>query len=175
MQEIIITAADGYQLSALYTAPPYESRHTIILSSATGIKKEFYINFTRFLVQKGYNVLLYDYRGIGEPAPDNFKKSIGFMQQWSIKDMNAALNYLANEKGVTGIIWIRHSIGPQLTDFPDNKKHIKKVIGINAALGYWALSTRLTPLYFREAFINMPSLIFSTKTALSRIAVSVLE
>jgi predicted alpha/beta hydrolase len=174
MQKLTITTADGYQLSALYSTAVGKTIGTIILSSATGIKKEFYLNFTKFLVQNGYNVLLNEYRDIGKPAPGNLKKSTGFMH-WGIKEMDVALDYLVNEKGVTGIMWIRHSTGPQLTDFPYNGKYIQKVLSINAALGYWALSTHLAPVYFQAAFINMPSSLVPKKIVLSKVAISVLE
>lgn len=137
MQKIFINAADGYRLSALYATPVGDSIGTIILSSATGIKKEFYINFTRFLVQHGYKVLLYDYRGIGESAPCNLKTSNAYMHEWGTMDMNAALNFLVYEKKLTDIIWVGHSVGAQLIGFLDNKQHIRKVVAINAALGYW--------------------------------------
>jgi predicted alpha/beta hydrolase len=111
MQKITITAADGYQLSAAYSTPVGESNGTIIFSSATGIKKEFYINFTRFLVQHGYKVLLYDYRGIGESAPANLKTSNSYMHEWGTMDMNAVLDFMVNEKGLSNIIWVGHSVG----------------------------------------------------------------
>ncbi len=31
--------------------------------------------------------------------------------------MNAVLNYLVNERGITGITWLGHSIGAQLIGF----------------------------------------------------------
>lgn len=137
MKEIIITAADGYQLSALHAMPSGKCSGSVILSSATGIRKEFYINFTQFLVQKGYNVLLYDYRGIGQSAPCNLKTSNSYMHEWGTMDMNAALSYMVNEKGFTDIIWIGHSVGAQLIGFLELRQHIRKVISISAALGYW--------------------------------------
>ncbi|OSZ77629.1 hypothetical protein CAP36_14755 [Chitinophagaceae bacterium IBVUCB2] len=137
MQKITIIAADGYQLSALYLRPVGESIGSIILSSATGIKKEFYINFARFLVQNGYRVLLYDYRGIGESAPSNLKTSSSYMHEWGTLDMNAVLDYLVNEKGLSDIIWVGHSVGAQMVGFIRHRQHIRKVIAISAAFGYW--------------------------------------
>jgi predicted alpha/beta hydrolase len=137
MQEITITAADGYQLSALYSTPVGKTTGTIILSSATGIKKEFYINFTRFLVQNGYNVLLYDYRGIGHSAPNNLKTSCSYMHEWGTMDMNAVLDFIVTEKGFTDIIWVGHSVGAQLVGFLEHREHVKKVVAISSALGYW--------------------------------------
>ncbi|MBC7936424.1 MAG: alpha/beta fold hydrolase [Rhizobacter sp.] len=137
MQKITITARDGYPLSALYAIPIAESKGTVVVSSATSIKKEFYINFTTFLVQHGYRVLLYDYRGVGESAPGDLKTSLSYMHEWGTMDMNAALNYLVIEKRLTNIIWMGHSIGAQLAGCLDNRHHVKKVISISAALGYW--------------------------------------
>jgi predicted alpha/beta hydrolase len=137
MEKIIITATDGYELSALYASATDLCKGNIILSSATGIKKEFYINFSRYLIQNGYNVLLYDYRGIGGSAPQNLKASLSYMHEWGTKDMNAALNYMVNIKGLKDIIWLGHSVGAQLVGFLDNQHHVRKVIAINAAFGYW--------------------------------------
>jgi predicted alpha/beta hydrolase len=137
MKKITITASDGYPLSAMIAKPIGTSTRTIIISSATGIKKEFYLNFAQFLVNNGYNVLLYDYRGIGESAPDDLKLSDSYMHDWGVLDMNAALNYMVEEESLTNIVWIGHSVGGQLVGFLEKREHIKHIISISAALGYW--------------------------------------
>jgi predicted alpha/beta hydrolase len=137
MTQLFITASDGYRLSALYATPVGNYTGTFIISSATGIKKEYYINFARFLVQNGYNVLLYDYRGIGGSAPDDLRLLKSYMHEWGTKDMEAALNFLVTEKKLTDIIWLGHSAGAQLIGFLKNKKHLSKVVSISSALGYW--------------------------------------
>ncbi len=137
MKKIIIKAPDGYPLSALFGEPDNISMGTIVISAATGIRKEFYINFARFLIDNGYCVLLYDYRGIGESAPADIRTSPIYMHEWGTQDMNAVLNFLVGEKELTGIIWLGHSIGAQLVGLLENRTHIRKVISINAALGYW--------------------------------------
>lgn len=137
MEKITVNASDGYPLSALFGEPDNHPMGTIVISAATGIRKEFYINFARFLIYNGYCVLLYDYRGIGESAPADIKTSSSYMHEWGTQDMNAVLNYLVMEKRFTGIIWLGHSIGAQLVGLLENKNHVRKVISINAALGYW--------------------------------------
>ena len=137
MKKITINARDGYPLSALFGEPDHYPMGTIVISAATGIRKEFYINFARFLIGNGYCVLLYDYRGIGESAPVDIKNSQIYMHEWGTHDMNAVLNYVAERKGFTGIIWLGHSIGAQLVGLLENSHLIRKVISINAALGYW--------------------------------------
>ena len=137
MDKIFITASDGYRLSALYGTPDFKSIGTIVLSSATGVKKEFYTNFASFLVSEGYTVLLFDYRGIGGSAPSDLRTMDAYMHEWGTKDMNAALHYLVNDMGLSGIIWLGHSVGAQLVGFSENPQHVTKVISINSALGYW--------------------------------------
>jgi predicted alpha/beta hydrolase len=137
MQKIIITAGDGYNLSALFGTPVAESVGTIVISPGTGIKKEFYINFANYLIQNGYKILLFDYRGIGRSAPPSLKKSKAFMHEWGTQDMNAVLKYLVEERHLTNIIWLGHSVGGQLIGFSNYNAHIKKVIALSAAFGYW--------------------------------------
>ena len=127
MDKIIITAADGYRLSALFGKPVSAVNGTIILSAAAGVKKEFYLNFARFLINHGYRVLLYDYRGIGESAPVSLKASTIYIHEWGTHDMNAVLDYLVDE-GYSGIIWLGHSIGAQLVGLLKNKEYVQKVI-----------------------------------------------
>jgi predicted alpha/beta hydrolase len=132
-----IDAVDGYPLSALFGEPDKNAMGTIVISSATGIRKEFYSNFARYLIDSGYRVLLYDYRGIGDSAPPDMKSSNIYMHEWGTHDMNAVLNYLVIKRGFSGIIWLGHSIGAQLIGLLENTHHVRKVVSINAAVGYW--------------------------------------
>lgn len=138
MEEVTIPAADGYQLSGLYGLTGKAVKGTAVVSGATGIRKEFYINFAHFLMDRGYDVLLFDYRGIGGSAPNDLRSSLIFMHDWGTKDMDAVIKYLVESRKCTGIIWIGHSIGAQLTGFIEHHQYIRKVVAINAALGYWA-------------------------------------
>lgn len=137
MEQITITAADGYPLSALFSSPLRYVKGTIVISPAAGVKKEFYINFSRFLYQKGYAVLLYDYRGIGGSVRGNIRKSKISIHQWGTLDMNAVMQWLVEVKQLSDIIWLGHSMGAQLIGFTEYESHIKKVVAINAAWGYW--------------------------------------
>ena len=136
MRKIIINAPDGYPLSAMIGIPDNYQKGVIVISAATGIRKEFYINFARFLMRHGYYVLLYDYRGIGESAPADLKSSLIYMHEWGTQDMNAVLDFLVSN-GFSDIIWVGHSVGAQLVGLLKNRTHVQRVISINAALGYW--------------------------------------
>jgi predicted alpha/beta hydrolase len=137
MQDISFTAADGYILKGKWAVPVAAHKATVIINPATGVKKEFYLRFAQYLVQNGYRVLLYDYRGIGASAPKTLKGFKATMHQWGTFDMNAALNYVVNEKQGDAVIWIGHSVGAQLMGVLEQPQVIKKVMAINASTGYW--------------------------------------
>jgi predicted alpha/beta hydrolase len=141
MEKIIIVAKDNYQLSAIQMKPVDSIAGYCIVNSATGIKKEYYLRFAQYLVQHGFAVLLYDYRGIGESAPHDLRALQTQMHEWATKDMNAVLDHAVNKKGWTNIIWVGHSVGAQLMGLLTNRHHIKKVLAINASIGYWAYFT----------------------------------
>jgi predicted alpha/beta hydrolase len=137
LEKIKLKASDGYVLHGLLGTPTRSVRGTVVISPATGIKKEYYLNFAQYLMERGFMVMLFDYRGIGESAPSDMKTSSIFLHEWGTLDMNTVLNYLVDSKGCYDIIWIGHSIGAQLVGFLDKQHRIKHVISINAALGYW--------------------------------------
>ncbi len=59
------------------------------------------------------------------------------MHEWGTLDMNAALNYIINEKGINKVIWIGHSVGAQMMGLLQQRHKIEKVIAINSSIGYW--------------------------------------
>jgi predicted alpha/beta hydrolase len=122
MKKITVIAPDGFPLSALFGEPTRTARGIIVISAATGVRKEFYINFARFLIDNSYRVLLYDYRGIGESAAGDIKASLVYMHEWGTKDMNGVLNYLTVTCGFKDIIWLGHSIGAQLVGLLEKKR-----------------------------------------------------
>lgn len=137
MKKICITTNDGHLLSALYEQPLVKSNGAVIISSAIGIRKEFYLNFAHFLVMEGYTILLYDYRGIGESAPEDLRTSMACIYDWGKEDMNAALDFMVAKKGFKDIIWLGHSLGAQLIGMLQQQQYIKKVVSVSAAVGYW--------------------------------------
>lgn len=141
MEKITISTADGYKIAVIQMRPVAAITGYTIINSATGVKKEFYLRFAEYLLQNGYAVLLYDYRGIGESAPKDLRTLHTRMHEWATKDMNAVLDYAVKEKSWTNIIWIGHSVGSQLMGLLTNKQHIKKVLAINSSTGYWAYFT----------------------------------
>lgn len=137
MQKISFMAKDGYTLAGLWVVPIGEYKGTVVISPATGVRKEFYTHFAQYLVNHGYRVLAFDYRGIGGSAPRELKNFQATMHDWGLLDMNAALDFVVTEKQAKDIVWIGHSVGGQMHAILDKRDTISKVIAISSSIGYW--------------------------------------
>src|SRR5579883_2471388 len=66
-----IRATDGQRLAASVFQPtrPRAGAPAVVVNSATGVRRDYYAPFARFLAERGYTVVTYDYRGIGGSRP----------------------------------------------------------------------------------------------------------
>ena len=65
-----------------------------MICPATGITKNFYHSFATWLSQQGYNVLSFDFRGIGESLHGALKQSTASITDWGTLDIPAAIDAL---------------------------------------------------------------------------------
>lgn len=59
-------ATDGYPLIGTLYTPRHDLKANIVLSSATGVPQAFYRRFAEYVTQFGYQVLTFDYHGMGQ-------------------------------------------------------------------------------------------------------------
>jgi predicted alpha/beta hydrolase len=137
MENVKITTADGVTLdSHLYI--PLEPKGIIQLNGATAVLKEFYTSIARYLCEKKYIVLLFDYRGIGGSKPTHGLKNCTYEYlDWGRKDMSSALAYLKNRFPHLPILFLGHSVGGQAIGLVQNTAStLKAMVTINTSSGY---------------------------------------
>lgn len=67
---ITLTCHDGVMLGAqLFPATGQPLKGKVIINPATGVLARYYHRYARFLARHGFEVLTYDYRGIGQSRP----------------------------------------------------------------------------------------------------------
>jgi predicted alpha/beta hydrolase len=137
MEKISFPARDGYTLSGFWAVPIGDFKGTAIISPATGVPKEYYSPFAQYLVNQGYRVFCFDYRGIGGSAPKELKNFHATMHDWGLLDMNAALDFVVTNKEAKTVVWVGHSVGAQMHGMLDKRNCISKVIAISSSIGYW--------------------------------------
>jgi len=104
-----VTAADGYVLGAT-RYPADDPRARIVMAGATGVPQRFYRHFAEYAAARGYDVITFDYRGVGESAPASLRGFRMDYRDWARLDLAAVLNQASGDLPVH---LVSHSYGGQ--------------------------------------------------------------
>jgi predicted alpha/beta hydrolase len=110
---------------------------TVIISPATGVLASYYHRYAAFLTTHGFDVLTYDYRGIGLSRPARLKGQRYDWRQWGERDFNAAIRHAASWEPASPILVVGHSIGGFLPGYAENASKIYRMLTIGAQHAYW--------------------------------------
>ena len=155
---LTVTCQDGYALAArFYAADPSQQKpHPILICPATGIVQGFYHHFAVWLQQQGYDVMVFDFRGIGQSLHGPVKKSTASIVQWGQLDIRAMIDALLAHTQAEKVILLGHSAGGQLLGIVPNYSKVQKVIAVSGSTGHLKGITGrtglLAPLMFYVIF-----------------------
>jgi len=131
-REIGLAAADGYALGAtLYGAP---SKRAVLVMAASGVPQTYYARFALHLVAHGFQVLTFDYRGIGRSRSTSVRKLPARMRDWALLDGAAALAALDHAEKV---IVVGHSFGGQSLGLLQRDGRIGAALLVGSQSAYW--------------------------------------
>jgi len=148
IDNITLPAEDGYPLGATLFLPLGARRHAVLISSATAVPRKIYRRFAGYLARRGFAVLTYDYRGIGDSrqrAVTGYvkpKSLVGFkatMADWAALDATAAVKWMRERYGHLPLTYVGHSFGGQALGLLANNTEIKRALLVAAQAGYWKL------------------------------------
>ena len=135
-QPFDLRAPDGRELAAHWFAAT-QRRGVMVMNGATGFPQAFYFKLAQYAADRGYDVLLYDYRGMGFSAPDNLAAEKTRMSDWGLLDMRAALDAGAERAQGQPVVTLGHSIGGQFLGFLRNHALARVHVQIATSIGYW--------------------------------------
>lgn len=150
---ITIDCQDGFQLAATEYQPQATLKGAIMISPATGIKRQFYHHFASYLAEQGYGVLTFDNRGIGESLRGAIRDSQASLQCWGEKDMPAALEKLKSLFPNTQYHLVGHSAGGQLVGLMPNYKELTSIFNYACSSGQLR-NMRLSYIYKAHFYMN---------------------
>lgn len=157
-EDIQILCCDSYVLSGRFYPSQNEitQQYPILISPATGITKNFYHSFSLWLAEQGFNVLSFDFRGIGDSLYCSIKNSKASIVQWGQLDIPAAIEELLNKTNAEKVIILGHSAGGQLLGIVPNYIKVAKVVAVSGSTGHVKnLKGRtkiLAPIMFKGIF-----------------------
>lgn len=128
MKEINLATSDQTVISLKIFEPQNSNGKLLLINSATGVKQQIYFSFAKYLREKGFTVITYDYRGIGESKPAKMKGFEASMRIWGTQDFESVTNYILDKFPAYEKFCLGHSVGALIIGMSKNSGIFKKLI-----------------------------------------------
>ncbi len=133
-----ITALDGHPLaSTLFEPTTGNCRATLVIASATGVRRSYYRPFAEFLTGHGLRVITFDYRGIGGSAPPSLRGFEASMADWAQQDTDGVLAMAQQRWPEQPLLYVGHSFGGQALGLLRHAGCLRGAVLVASQSGYW--------------------------------------
>ena len=137
-QPVRFQATDSYSLGGfVWHSGDAENRPFVLITCATSVRCRYYARFAQYLFEHGYNVLTYDYRGIGESRPPSLKDCDADWADWGEKDLEGALRYIRQLSPNAGIHAVAHSIGGFALGLAPSNHLVERALMVGAQFAHY--------------------------------------
>ena len=113
------------------------ARPVVIVNPATSVRCRYYFRFAVFLFGQGFDVIAYDYRGIGESRPATLRGFDACWFDWGQLDFEAVLRYAERSFPGQPIHVVAHSAGGFILGLAAFNHLIRRVFTVGAQYAYW--------------------------------------
>lgn len=139
-----LVCADGRAIAARWFEPARAARAVAVVSPAAGVPQGFYRAFANWLAARGYAVLTYDYRGIGESRSGPVRAERATMRDWAQLDMSAAIAAAEARRRVAPatplpLLLVGHSFGGNGLALARGVEAADAVLTVGSQSGDWRL------------------------------------
>lgn len=133
-----ITTKDGIILKGTLFTPKQVPKALVQINPGTATKTSFYIPYAKFLVENGYSVFLWNYRGFCESRDGQSlaKKDYRFSDIGRF-DIPAVTGYLKDLYPKLPLYVVGHSAGGQQIGLSENNHLIDGLVAIAVSVGYY--------------------------------------
>jgi predicted alpha/beta hydrolase len=165
-EPLTVQAADGYPIKGFvwrHGEASSSSAPVVIINAATSVRCRYYFPFAGFLFGHGFDVIAYDYRGIGESRPATLRGFDASWIDWGRLDFDAVLRYAAQSGAGRPIHVVAHSIGGVLIGLAPSNHLLRRVFTMGAQYAYWrdyAAGRRLGMLFKWHAVMPLITMLF---------------
>jgi predicted alpha/beta hydrolase len=162
-----IPARDGFKLAATLFEPSgrwNQGKDTLVLiSPATAAPRGYYDAFARFLSDRGFAVLTYDYRGMGESRPRSLRGFRAAMHEWGEEDLAGVIAWAVRHVQPSRLLGIGHSVGGQLVGLAENNERFDALMTVASQsgwYGHWPESARRSLAFRWRVSVPLLSRVF---------------
>jgi len=135
-----LQTADGYGLKGFrwrHAGSSWDTRPVVIVNPATSVRCRYYFRFAAFLFNHGFDVIAYDYRGIGESRPATLRGFDACWLDWGCHDFEAVLCYARRSFSGQPINVVAHSVGGFVLGLAKSNQLIRRIFTMGAQYAYW--------------------------------------
>lgn len=136
---LLIPTDDRRNLTASCFRPPEprDNNPWLIVASAMGVKRSFYRGLAESLASRGYGVITFDYRGIGDSAPDDLRSDASTIEDWGAHDLESVICWLRDAHRPGKLFILGHSVGGQVIGLAPSSRSADGLILVATQSGYW--------------------------------------
>lgn len=160
--DLVISTADGHRLAATLYEPDAANGIVVQINSSSWTPRRYYRSFSDWLTVRGFTVLTWDYRGIGDSATANEDEQN--VRDWGAKDMPAITAWLKERFPGKRLVLVAHSLGGQIVGLSPNVGEFRAMLLVATAHGWWRLwpQWRRRLRMFLGYFVLLPPIIAIT-------------
>ncbi|KQU66972.1 alpha/beta hydrolase [Aminobacter sp. DSM 101952] len=137
-KSVEIVCDDGVALRGhVWPRPGGAGLGTVVVNPATGVLARYYHRYAAFLAGHGFDVLTYDYRGIGASRPVDLRRCGHRWRDWGELDFDAVLRFAGARDSGAPIMVVGHSIGGFLPGLAESAPAIARMLTIGAQYAWW--------------------------------------
>jgi predicted alpha/beta hydrolase len=128
---------NGHSLAVSWFHPHGDLLAAVLIVPAMGVSQHYYAPLARWLAERGYLAVTFDYVGMGKSRSGSLRELDVDILDWARFDCSAVLKATAEAAGDKPLYWIGHSLGGQILPFVEQRERIAKVLTIAVGSGYW--------------------------------------
>lgn len=132
-----IVAADGTRLAARLYEAGRPARGVALIVAAMAVKQDFYAALAAWLAAQGWDVVTFDFRGMGASAPPTLRGFEADILTWARQDCAAVLAFVRERAAGRPLVWIGHSLGGQVLAMTPGNDSLVAAVTLACGVGYW--------------------------------------
>lgn len=144
---LTLVTEDGYPLAATRYRARAALRGVVVIAPATGVRMRYYSAFAEFLATQGFEVLTWDWRGIGDSRHEaRWRDRRLTMRAWGERDLAAAICWAARRDHGAPVGVVGHSFGGQALGLAANADRVARAVLVSAQhgwVGHWPTRDQL--------------------------------
>jgi predicted alpha/beta hydrolase len=143
---LTLVTEDGFPLAATRWRALAPLRGVVVIAPAVGTRRRFYTAFAEYLSANGYEVLTWDWRGIGDSRHEvGWRDRRLSMRAWGERDLAAAIAWADRRSLGAPVFLVGHSFGGAALGLAPNASRVERAVLIASQhgwCGHWPVPMR---------------------------------